>query len=71
MVSEPLSNGCTQITCSPPPNPNVCLENNGNGYFHDADCIDCTYPPLQRCDGYYTMISTPFQGRCTRILCIP
>merc|ERR1719419_206058 len=70
MVSEPLGNGCTEITCSLPPNPNACLENNGHGYFADADCTDCDNPLLQWCDGDYTMISTP-QGRCTSILCIP
>ena len=48
--------------------PSKCLEDNGQGFILDNDCIDCSKPPKQGCADGYIMNSSPYDG-CTKITC--
>ena len=52
--------------------PNKCLEDDGNGFFPDNDCIDCSKPPKQKCANGYIMSSALISygsKQCTKITC--
>ena len=52
--------------------PSKCMEDRGNGFVPDDDCITCEKPPKQKCaDGYImdsTLIYDP-PNQCTKITC--
>ena len=52
--------------------PSKCLEDDGNGFVPDNDCIDCTQPPKQKCaDGYimHSSLISYNSKQCTKIIC--
>jgi len=46
-----------------------CLEDNGNGYLPDNDCIDCTLPRKQACADNYWSTNVPTTNSCNEIWC--
>ena len=50
--------------------PSKCLEDSGNGFVPDNDCIACTKSHRQKCADGYIMNSSPIMNhQCTKITC--
>jgi len=62
----------TPTRTTPENDPSKCLEDWGNGFVPDNDCIDCDKPPKQKCaDGYIMNSSLIYDppSQCTKITC--
>jgi len=52
--------------------PSKCMEDTGNGFVPDDDCITCEKPPIQKCaDGYImdSLLMYEPPNQCTKIIC--